>query len=132
MRLALTVVSPIARHWADVVVDADPATPVGELAAELSTARPRRLTGSRRPRAPETPRSCSSPASRAPGSLAIAGPVAGHGPQARAVPLYVDFQPVAPQLTLAQSADPGRGGDQPRLARGLPAARSRPAWSRSR
>src|ERR1700752_5252299 len=35
MRLALTVVSPATRQVADVLLDADPATPVGEIAAEL-------------------------------------------------------------------------------------------------
>jgi DNA segregation ATPase FtsK/SpoIIIE, S-DNA-T family len=35
MRLALTVVSPAAKHWADVVIDADPATPVADIAADL-------------------------------------------------------------------------------------------------
>jgi len=36
MRLALTVVSPAARTQADVLLDADPGTPVGEVAAELA------------------------------------------------------------------------------------------------
>ena len=35
MRLALTVVSPMARHTADLVLDADPATPVRDIATEL-------------------------------------------------------------------------------------------------
>jgi len=35
MRLALTVVSPATRQLADVLLDADPATPVGEISAEL-------------------------------------------------------------------------------------------------
>ena len=35
MRLALTVVSPAARQAADVMLEADPATPVAEIAAEL-------------------------------------------------------------------------------------------------
>ena len=35
MRLALTVVSPMGRQTADLVLDADPATPVGDIAAEL-------------------------------------------------------------------------------------------------
>src|ERR1700691_5556162 len=35
LRLALTVVSPMARQTADLVVDADPATPVGDIAAEF-------------------------------------------------------------------------------------------------
>jgi hypothetical protein len=36
MRLALTVVSPTVRQQADVLLDADPATPVGEVAVELA------------------------------------------------------------------------------------------------
>ncbi len=36
MRLALTVVSPTIRQRADVLLDADPATPVGEVAAEFA------------------------------------------------------------------------------------------------
>jgi DNA segregation ATPase FtsK/SpoIIIE, S-DNA-T family len=36
MRLALTVVSPAARRRADVLLDADPQTPAGELAAEFA------------------------------------------------------------------------------------------------
>src|ERR1700733_3859336 len=35
MRLAVTVVSPAAGRRADVVIDADPATPVAEVAAEI-------------------------------------------------------------------------------------------------
>jgi S-DNA-T family DNA segregation ATPase FtsK/SpoIIIE len=36
MRLALTVVTPAAGQRAEVILDADPATPVGEVAAELA------------------------------------------------------------------------------------------------
>src|SRR5262245_59606673 len=36
MRLALTVVTPAAGQRADVILDADPATPVAEVAAELT------------------------------------------------------------------------------------------------
>ena len=36
MRLALTVVTPAAGQRADVILDADPATPVAEVAAELA------------------------------------------------------------------------------------------------
>jgi hypothetical protein len=35
MRLALTVVSPATRNWADVVIDADPETPVAAIATQL-------------------------------------------------------------------------------------------------
>ena len=37
MRLALTVVAPATRFRADVVIDADPATPVADVAAELES-----------------------------------------------------------------------------------------------
>src|ERR1700689_1436908 len=76
MRLALTVVSPATRFWADVVIDADPATPVPDLAAELE-----RLAYGAQGRV-----------------LRFPGP---RGPDS--IPLYVDFQPVGPQLTLAGS-----------------------------
>ena len=36
MRLAVTVVSPAAGRQADVVIDADPATPVAEVAVQLA------------------------------------------------------------------------------------------------
>ena len=76
MRLALTVVSPATRFWADVVIDADPATPVADVAAELE-----RLAYGAQGRVLRFP-----------------------GPRgAGSIPLYVDFQPVGPQLTLAGS-----------------------------
>jgi DNA segregation ATPase FtsK/SpoIIIE, S-DNA-T family len=108
MRLALTVVSPMARHRADVVVDADPATPVGELAAELDRLATGGFTGQQPPAGPGSAQVLQFPGPRAHGSLAMAGPVvggpvAGYEPQAQAVPLFVDFQRVAPQLSLAQS-----------------------------
>ena len=98
MRLALTVVSPMARHWADVVVDADPATPVGELAAELDRLAHGGFAGQHPPTGPGHAQVLQFPGPQTHGSLAMAGPVVG-----QAVPLYVDFQRVPPQLTLAQS-----------------------------
>ena len=98
MRLALTVVSPMARHWADVVVDADPATPVGELAAELDRLAHGGFAGQHPPTGPGHAQVLQFPGPQTRGSLAMAGPVVG-----QAVPLYVDFQRVPPQLTLAQS-----------------------------
>jgi DNA segregation ATPase FtsK/SpoIIIE, S-DNA-T family len=103
MRLALTVVSPMARQWADVVIDADPATPVGELAAELDRLASGGFAGEQPPAGPGNAQVLQFPAARARGSLAVAGQAAGYPPQAPAVPLYVDFQLVAPQFTLAQS-----------------------------
>jgi DNA segregation ATPase FtsK/SpoIIIE, S-DNA-T family len=76
MRLALTVVSPATRFWADVVIDADPATPVADVAAELE----RQAYGAQG-------RVLRFPGPRGVGSI----------------PLYVDFQQVGPQLTLAGS-----------------------------
>jgi len=110
MRLALTVVSPMARHWADVVIDADPATPVGELATELDRLAYGGFTGQQWSSGFSEPQLSAGnaqvlqfPGPRAHGSLAMAGPVVGYPPQAPAVPLYVDFQRIAPQLTIAQS-----------------------------
>src|ERR1700689_5674973 len=112
MRLALTVVSPATRFWADVVIDADPATPVAEVAADLE----RLAYGAHSPGgadgrgrgAGDGPggRLLRFPGPR--GSLAVAAPgvpvAYGTGPRAAGgIPLYVDFQPVGPQLTLAGS-----------------------------
>src|SRR5690554_66730 len=38
MRISLTVVDPLTRNAADVLLDADPYTPVGELAPQLAAA----------------------------------------------------------------------------------------------
>ena len=121
MRLALTVVSPTARHWADVVVDADPATPVGELAAELDRLAHGGFAGQQPPAGPGHAQVLQFPGPRAPGSLAMAGPGgrlrqagAGH-PAVRGLPAR------RPPAHARPVTDPGRGGDQPRLARGLPA-----------
>src|ERR1700691_4854327 len=76
MRLALTGVAPATRFWAEVIIDADPATPVPDVAAELE-----RLAYGAQGRVLRFP-----------------------GPRgADSIPLYVDFQPVGPQLTLAGS-----------------------------
>jgi DNA segregation ATPase FtsK/SpoIIIE, S-DNA-T family len=106
MRLALTVVSPAERQWADVILDADPVTPVGEVAAELE----RFARGGFAPAFTDMPgadddgepgaRVLRFPGPRSRGSLAMS---ADPRPAARAVPLYVDYQQVAPQLTLADS-----------------------------
>ncbi|HEY7262383.1 MAG TPA: FtsK/SpoIIIE domain-containing protein [Trebonia sp.] len=107
MRLALTVVSPAARQMADVVLDADPATPVEEIAGELE-----RFAGAGfapvwdeaadAPAGGETgARVLRFPGPRSHGSLAMPGPAAK--PESRAVPLYIDCQRVAPGLTLADS-----------------------------
>ena len=100
MRLALTVVSPTARQMADVVVDADPGTPVAGLAAELE----RFMFGGRAPGqlgAVGGARVLQFPASRVQGSLAMSSPAAYAQPLA--IPLYVHHQLVAPHLSLAES-----------------------------
>ncbi|HEX7163630.1 MAG TPA: FtsK/SpoIIIE domain-containing protein [Trebonia sp.] len=125
MRLALTVVSPARRQWADVVLDADPATPVGEIAAELD-----RFAAAGFVQAPDDAAAGHSagkygadeyrsgaygagdagepgarilrfPGPHTQGSLAVSAPA----PQARAwaTPLYVDYQLVQPGLSLARS-----------------------------
>src|SRR5579863_3407205 len=109
MRLALTVVSPTARQMADVILDADPATPVAGLAAELERFMfggrgPDPYPGQRGPGPAADPggaRVLQFPASRMQGSLAMSSPAAYAEPLA--VPLYVNYQLVAPQLTLADS-----------------------------
>src|ERR1700752_847186 len=115
MRLALTVVSPATRQVADVLLDADPATPVGEIAAELgrfasvgNVAAPDGAAGSYGageygagdaggpgPRGPQF----SGP--RPHGSRALSMPPASTRPWAP--PLYVDYQLVPPGLSLGQS-----------------------------
>jgi DNA segregation ATPase FtsK/SpoIIIE, S-DNA-T family len=110
MRLALTVVSPAARQMADVVLDADPATPVEEIADELerfASAGFVPLPGDiadapRADRAGEPgARVLRFPGPRSHGSLAMSGPAVK--PESRAVPLYVGYQRVAPDLSLADS-----------------------------
>jgi len=107
MRLALTVVSPAARQMADVVLDADPATTVEEVADELE-----RFAGAGfvplpddsadEPRGGESgARVLRFPGPRSHGSLAMSGPAVK--PESRAIPLYLDYQRVAPDLTIADS-----------------------------
>ena len=77
MRLALTVASPATRRTADVVVEADPATPVADIAAELQ-----RFISGGEPRLAPPPGSAQQwaqvlrfPGSRAQGSLATSSAV---------------------------------------------------------
>jgi DNA segregation ATPase FtsK/SpoIIIE, S-DNA-T family len=105
MRLAVTVVSPAARRWMDVVLDADPATPVAEVAAGLD----RLARGYGADRADEAglagedgAKVLRFPGPRPQGSLATA-PSPHAGQQTRSVPMYVSFQVVLPELTLADS-----------------------------
>jgi S-DNA-T family DNA segregation ATPase FtsK/SpoIIIE len=108
LRLALTVVSPMARQTADLVLDADPATPVGDIAAEFG-----RLTGGgflpdTEPAATIALAAAGSgarvlrfPGERTTGPLAVAEPRT----HARmAMPVYVDYREVPPETALADSA----------------------------
>jgi DNA segregation ATPase FtsK/SpoIIIE, S-DNA-T family len=124
MRLALTVVSPMARQMTDVVLDADPATPVGDIAAEFerlayggTAAGAERSTGAaggdiRGTRAWENSgggvgggaRVLRFPEERATGPLAVAPLAAEAVTQARTVPLFVDYREVPAETRLADSA----------------------------
>jgi S-DNA-T family DNA segregation ATPase FtsK/SpoIIIE len=99
MRLALTVVSPALRQHANVVLDADAATGIGDAAAELV-----RLAGGAAAQAAGMAAAGAAvlqfPGRGAPGDprdTAMAG-TAGPGHV-----LYVDGRPVNPHLTLAES-----------------------------
>ncbi|HEV3381417.1 MAG TPA: FtsK/SpoIIIE domain-containing protein [Trebonia sp.] len=120
MRLALTVVSPMARQTADVVLDADPATAVGDIAAEFE-----RLahggsapgtgagwTGADRGAASGIGETRARGRSGDTGGARVlrfpgerTGPLAVAEPRAVrvAVPLYVDYREVPPETTLADS-----------------------------
>ncbi|HEY2269654.1 MAG TPA: hypothetical protein VGI96_44040, partial [Streptosporangiaceae bacterium] len=87
MRLALTIVSPAARRQADVLLEADPATPVAEVAGELD----RLLQTGPIPAAPPPPGVLRFPGPRTP-----AGGAAGSR-------VFVDQQLVRPDQTLGES-----------------------------
>jgi len=115
MRLALTVVSPATRQLADVLLDADPVTPVGEVAAVLGrfvsagfTLPPEDAADSYRPgefgaggTGAAGARILQFPGARTNGTLAMTSPA--FQAQPGATPLYLDYQLVSPDLTLAQS-----------------------------
>ncbi|MGH3246325.1 MAG: hypothetical protein ACRDOI_08960, partial [Trebonia sp.] len=131
MRLALTVVSPMARHTADLVLDADPATPAGDIAAELERLafggfapsagngivgtsrdaagadRAGGTGGARVLRFPGAQVDTGSPHTVSAGSRqAITGLAVADSrvqAQARAVALYVDYRVVPPGTALADS-----------------------------
>src|SRR5258708_37741528 len=109
MRLALTVVSPGTQRTADVVIEADPATPVVRVAAELErlmggdwTAQEMFSpgTGGRHGAGQHGAKGFSFPGPRSHGSLAMVSP-APAGPFA--VPLYVANQRISHQLSLLES-----------------------------
>src|SRR5712691_3640638 len=101
MRLALTVVSPAARQSADVLLDAAPETPVADVAAALERfARAGVAPGAYHDAGQAGAHVLQFPGSRSRGPAALADPVG----YSRAVPLYVDYQRVPPELDLAASA----------------------------
>ncbi len=111
MRLTLTVVSPAARRWADVVLEADPAMLVADVAAELERLAHGTVPAARGgPEAAEVVSGAGAPSAeswgqvlRFPGRAPHATPPQARRHQGIPIPLYVDFQQVAPQLTLASS-----------------------------
>ena len=94
MRLVVTVVAPAARRSADIMLDADPATPVAEIAGALE----RFALGSS---AQGTGRVLQFPAQRANGSLALSAPLPREEPAG--VPLYIACKQVSPRTTVAES-----------------------------
>jgi S-DNA-T family DNA segregation ATPase FtsK/SpoIIIE len=115
MRLALTVVSPATRQLADVLLDADPATPVGEVAAMLDrfvsggfTLPPEDGAGSSGHAqfggdgtGPAGARVLQFPGARTNGTLAMSSPSFQARPAA--APVYLDYQLVPPGVSLAES-----------------------------
>jgi S-DNA-T family DNA segregation ATPase FtsK/SpoIIIE len=97
MRLALTVVSPATRQVADVLIDADPATPVGEIATGLS-----RFASVGNVAAPDNATVVYGAGQYGAGD---AGGQGAKAPSAQpwAPPLYIAYQLVPPGLSLAQS-----------------------------
>ena len=104
MRLALTVVSPGGHRSEDVVLEADPATPVVRVAAELGRVMGGGWTAPRSPSigagAGTGARVLRFPDPRSHGALAMASPDPG---EPSALPLYVSGQCIPPQLTLLES-----------------------------
>ena len=116
MRLALTVVSPAARARADVLLDADPATPVGDVAEELarllhggngaygsggeSASHPGQQQGAH---ILQFPAARARPGSQAHDPYGTAPTMAMAAPPAAGPPLYVDHRRVPPAQSLANS-----------------------------
>jgi len=94
MRLAITVVSPAARQTVDVLLDADPATPVAEVGARLESFVHAAALGA------DGARVVRFPGPRAQGSLAVAEPVG----YPSSIALYVDRRQVPPETALSDSA----------------------------
>ena len=104
MRLALTVVSPAARRQADVLIDADPATPVAVVAAQLDRVLHSGAAdgGPAPPAGPGSRRGVSAPAAETAGAGGDVLPFPGPRSPGTA-PLYVDHKLVPPDRTLAAS-----------------------------
>ncbi len=105
MRLALTVVSPTSGQTADVVLEADPATPVASVSAELASAVAgsaaevhHAATGSGNQSGAQVLRF---PGRGLQGALALSFP--SPGPMPPPVALYVHGQQVPAELTVAES-----------------------------
>ena len=104
--VALTVVAPATRRTADVLLEADPATPMADIAAELALHRRGGEHGpahARLRRWPSRGRGCFGfPAwPHAHGPLALSSPLPGAEPLS--VPLYVNRRQIPPQLSLAEA-----------------------------
>jgi S-DNA-T family DNA segregation ATPase FtsK/SpoIIIE len=104
MRLALTVVSPAVRRAADVLLEADPATSMADVAAELerfiSGGVPEFHVPGHGDAGQQGARVLRFPGPRSRGSLAMSSPRTYLEPLA--VPLYVNYRQVPPNLTLAE------------------------------
>ena len=105
MRVALTVVAPAMRRAADVLLEADPVTPMADIAAELASFIGRdameRHHGSGYGGGQQGARILRFPGPGSQGSLAMSSPL----PSAEwlAVPLYVNRRQIPPQLPLAEA-----------------------------
>ena len=97
MRLALTVVSPATRRTADVLLEADPATPMAAIAGELE----RFISGgvTEHHHVQQGARVLRFPGPSSQGSLAMSAPLPQEAPLP--VPLYVSYQQIPLHLTLA-------------------------------
>jgi S-DNA-T family DNA segregation ATPase FtsK/SpoIIIE len=104
VRLALTVVVPAARQRAELILDADPATPVGEVAAELA----RMVPAAQLPDTNGYGAVLPFPGPRPVAAGRVSGPgVATTAPRPAppaAPPVFVDFALIPPQLPVGASA----------------------------
>ena len=105
MRVALTVVAPAMRRTADVLLEADPATPMADIAAELSsfiggdTMEQHHVPGYGG--SPQGARILRFPVPGSHGPLAMSSPLPGA--ERLSVPLYVNRLHIPPRLSLAEA-----------------------------